>query len=58
MAKKYGDGAKKYGIFIDAKGISERAIFVIDKDGTIKAIRVYPFNELPNPDDILPLVKK
>ncbi|MFX0060917.1 MAG: redoxin domain-containing protein [Candidatus Hermodarchaeota archaeon] len=54
----HGDVAKKYGIFIDDKGISERAIFVIDIDGAINAIRVYPIGELPNPDDILPLIKK
>ena len=53
----HGEISKKYGIFIEDKGISERAIFVIDTDGTIRAIRVYPSGELPNPDHILSLVR-
>lgn len=33
----HGDVAKKYGVFIEDSGISNRATFVIDKDGQIAA---------------------
>lgn len=33
----HGEVAKKYGVFIEESGISNRATFVIDKDGVIAA---------------------
>ena len=33
----HGDVAKEYGVFIDAKGFANRATFLIDIDGVIRA---------------------
>lgn len=43
----YGDVARKYGVFREQDGISDRAVFVIDKTGTIVWSRVYEIPEQP-----------
>jgi peroxiredoxin len=47
-----GDVAKKYGVFRDADGFSERAVFIVDKNGTIRFKKVYPIKELPDLQEI------
>ena len=34
-------------------GISERAAFIVDKEGRIAFARVYPIDQLPNMDELL-----
>src|SRR5687768_5734166 len=43
----YGDVARIYGVFREQDGISDRAVFVIDKTGTIVWSRVYEIPEQP-----------
>jgi len=57
----HGDVAQKYGVFRDQEpfsGVSERAIFVIDKNGRIAFSKVYPIGELPPNSDILEVLQK
>jgi len=49
----HGDVAKKYGVFREKEGFSERAIFVIDKAGRIAWSKVYAIPELPKNDEVL-----
>ena len=48
----YGDVAQKYGVFRQKDGISDRAVFVIDKDGKVRWSRVYDIPQHPNNDDV------
>jgi len=45
--------AKHYGAFRDGEGIAERALFVIDKNGTIRWSYCSPIAVNPGADGIL-----
>ena len=45
-----GEVARKYGVFREKDGISERAIFVVDKDGKIAWAKVYDIPQQPEND--------
>ena len=49
----HGEVAKKYGVFREKEGFSERAIFVVDKNGRITWSKVYEIPELPKNDEVL-----
>ena len=53
----HGAVAKSYGV-LRSKGVSERAIFVIDKKGVIRYIDVHDINERPPLDSIVDALKK
>jgi peroxiredoxin len=48
-----GAVSKLYGVFRDGEGVSERALFVIDKNGTITWSYVSPIAVNPGADGIL-----
>lgn len=48
-----GEVANKYGVYRDKDGITERALFVIDKDGIIRWSYVSPIGVNPGADGIL-----
>jgi len=48
----HGGVAKKYGVFREKEGFSERAIFVVDKSGKIAWSKVYDIPELPKNNDV------
>lgn len=45
--------AKDYGIFNETKGVSERANIIIDENGKIKWVKVYPSEQLPDINEVL-----
>jgi peroxiredoxin len=49
----HGEVAQRYGVFRPVEGFSERAIFVIDKQGTITWSRVYDIPAQPDNADVL-----
>lgn len=49
----HGEVAQKYGVFRDTDGISERAVFLIDKHGRIRWSKVYDIPELPKNEELL-----
>jgi len=54
----HGDVAKKYGVFREKEGFSERAIFVIDKGGKIAWSKGYDIPELPANDEVLSALQR
>ena len=48
-----GDVARRYGVYRAHEGTSERALFVIDADGTIRWSYVSPVGINPGADGIL-----
>jgi peroxiredoxin len=48
-----GDVARRYGVYNEASGVSERALFVIDADGVIRWRYVSPIGINPGADGIL-----
>jgi len=49
----HGKVAQDYGIFIESKGISERANIIIDENGIVKWVKVYPMKQLPDINEVL-----
>lgn len=57
----HGEVAKQYGILREGEpvpGISERAIFVIDKAGKVVYARVYPIDRQPDTEDVFEVLRK
>ena len=52
-----GAVAKKYGVWKDDIGISERAIVVVDKKGIIRYIDVHALGEVPENAQILEVLR-
>jgi peroxiredoxin len=48
----HGEVAQKYGVFRPKEGFSERALFVIDKQGTIAWSKVYDIPEQPGNEEV------
>ena len=57
----HGEVTRKFDILRDeppVPGISERAAFIVDKDGVIQFAQVYPIDRLPDLDGLLEELKK
>jgi alkyl hydroperoxide reductase subunit AhpC len=57
----HGETARKYGVFRETDplpGISERAIFVIDKQGKIVFAKVYPLSLSPPNEEVFAVLEK
>jgi peroxiredoxin len=54
----HGGVAKKYGIFRDKNGISERANVIVDERGKIAFFKVYPIKQLPSISEIIQFLKR
>jgi peroxiredoxin len=52
-----GAVAQKYGVYREKDGISERAIFVVGKDGRIAWSKVYDIPQQPNNADVFGVLK-
>jgi len=53
--------AEQFGILREeppVAGISERAVFVVDKSGQIAFARVYPLDQAPDLEELLRAVEK
>ncbi|MDH4066241.1 MAG: peroxiredoxin [Acidobacteriota bacterium] len=53
----HGDVARKYDVFREKDGISERAIFVVDKTGKIAWAKVYDIPQQPDNADLFAALK-
>lgn len=53
----HGAVAKKYGV-LRSDGVSERALFVIDKKGIIRYIDVHDINKRPSLEDLIGALEK
>ena len=54
----HGGVSKKYGVFKDDKGMCERAIFIVDKEGIIRYIDVHDIGEQPDEEQIFEELQK
>ena len=53
----HGAVAKKYGIFRNKGGFSERANIIVDEKGRIAFVKVYPIKQLPKISEITKFLK-
>jgi peroxiredoxin len=53
----HGAVAKKYGV-LRSNGVAERALFIIDKKGTIRYIDVHDINKRPPLEDLVSALEK
>ncbi len=53
-----GDYAKKCGVYNEDLGVTERAILVIDQEGTVQYSYVSPMGENPGAKEIIETLKK
>jgi peroxiredoxin len=53
----HGKVAQDYGIFIEKPGISERANIIIDENGIVKWVKVYPISQLPDINEVLQVLE-
>jgi alkyl hydroperoxide reductase subunit AhpC len=57
----HGDLARRYGVLREGPpipGISERAVFVIDKEGSIRFSKVYELGEVPENEDVFEVLRE
>ena len=54
----HGEAATKFGIFREADGFSERAVFVLDSKGAVRFKKIYPIKEIPDIKEIIAAVEK
>jgi len=53
----HGEVAQKYGVFRPKEGISERAVFVIDKQGKVAWSKVYDIPQQPDNAEIFEVLR-
>ena len=49
----HGAVARQYGIFREANGFSERATVIIDEDGTVARVKIYPVHSVPDIGEVI-----
>jgi peroxiredoxin len=54
----HGKAARDYGIFIEEYGISQRANIIVDENGIVKWIKVYPIAQLPDIEEVLGILSE
>ncbi len=54
----HGDVAKKYGLFREDDGFSERANILLDENQKVVFAKVYPTAQLPDFEEIFKLIQK
>ena len=53
-----GEVARAFGAYRDADGISERAIFVVDKEGRIAYKDIHDIGDQPDNEDLFEVLRK
>lgn len=53
----HGEVARRYGVFRERDGISERALFLVDKDGKIAWSRLYEIPQQPENAEVFDVLK-
>ena len=54
----HGKAAQDYGIFHEEFGMSERANILIDENGIVKWVKVYPMSQLPDIEEVFGALSK
>ena len=53
-----GEVAKSYGAWREADGISERALFIVDKEGKIAYVDIHDISDQPDNEDLFEVLRK
>jgi len=53
-----GEVAKLYHAWRDADGISERALFIVDKEGKIAYVDIHEIGDQPDNEELFDVLKK
>jgi peroxiredoxin len=53
----HGQAAQNYGLFRNVEGFSERANVLINENGKVIWVKVYPISELPDINEVLNIIK-
>jgi peroxiredoxin len=53
----HGAAAAALGLFREADGFSERAAVIVDEDGYVRFVKVYPIGEVPDVEELLKEVR-
>jgi alkyl hydroperoxide reductase subunit AhpC/glutaredoxin len=54
----HGAVAQLYGVFREAEGRSERALFVIDKEGIVRYVDVHDIDEQPDNEEVFQVLRQ
>ena len=54
----HGQMAQQYGVLMQDKGLTERAIVVVDRQGKVAYIDVHDITEQPDPEVLFDLLRK
>lgn len=54
----HGAVAKRYGVFREGEGRSERALFVIDKGGMVRYVDVHDIDEQPDNEEVFRVLRE
>ena len=54
----HGGLAQSLGIFREVEGISECANVIVDSEGIVRWIKVYPMGEVPDVEEVLAVLKE
>jgi alkyl hydroperoxide reductase subunit AhpC len=57
----HGEVAQRYGVLREGSpipGISERAVFLIDKEGVIRFSKLYELGEVPENEDVFEVLRE
>ena len=57
----HGDTARKFGILREGDpipGISDRAVFIVGKDGKLKFAKTYPIGQVPDVEEVFGALRK
>ena len=53
-----GEVARKYGAYREGDGISERALFVVDKEGKLAFKDIHDISDQPDNEELLDVLRK
>jgi len=53
-----GEVAKSYGAWRENDGITERALFIVDKEGKVAYIDIHAIGDQPDNEDLFDVLRK
>jgi alkyl hydroperoxide reductase subunit AhpC len=54
----HGEMSKEYGVLMEDRGITQRAIVLVDKQGKVAYIDVHKLDEQPDPEVLFEVLRK
>jgi len=54
----HGKTAKDYGLFLEEGGFANRANVIVDEEGVVRWVKVYPLGQLPDIDEVLKVLSE